>query len=1123
MIEFFRKNRGVSGSISILLSLLLLPIYSLAALLIESARYQSAKEQLNELTYLGELAILADYVDFLAENYDIYAFNGKNMNETFEEYVQNAYAKGTISTTKLADFLGLDEASCDVKFMYSAADPDVLEYQITQIGRFAMPADILSKNITLFSLVKSLEDKLKAVTKKLKLINAAADAYEDGTKIVETSVKMTNDTVKLKSAIGAYDTAYQDYINAAEKADWDSVKSDDFKLVYDKSSTDRDKAEKQAKELKKYNDLMSAIDANVKSYFDISNSDDRKKVEISLTDDEKDLFGIKDDGNIKLETVLDKLADQLSDYSGISVTSIGNYSQYNKIMKEALSSQSSDEKLVKAYDSFKNTKEALEKYNIFKAAADALYSSYGTYVTDMKAFTKSIKETIDSIDTINATNTEIYIDELNNDTVDASRAKYNYDQIKNSSEVGEEEKKVNEEAKKEAVKKRKESYDEAKKNKDYAMIGSNVMEQFAKNVSDTQLDEWKENLEKKIPGNSFVDGLPNLDSLDSTDSYIKAVEKIQNIDIKNKYKTVIKEYDFSTAMGLGGPAVSDPDGSAEKSLEQMMVDVISWQIGNKKELEINISQDTIDKYYNSFCESSLNPDESWFVTNDNDMSYYYSTGTLAFLTMYLGASSAAKNSVIETLMKLVKAFTHLFPENALLNNHIGNNRESVSGTNGVTFPSGMTFSDGSDRRTGAFNYAKSVLGEGSGGKLDISDNNSYYVYGSSNNSLYNSIFGGRQPGQSVQTLVEASGGFLESIDSIIKSVQGLRLIKLLFAIRDFFKSVGGFIKALIEFAIDVVQIIGAVINDIANGTTNVLSYIFDQLYIGYYINEHFKSRQTANITDFSTGKNATNEGCALKGGGQCCTNNRSFDGAQMEYILIGSPCEITNQRYAYFAILAFRLLVNLPVAAADKHVQKAMSNPLIGVIVLVGVDVIESKLDMMFMLCGQKVPIIKDKLNFYELDKFIDSIDTILSEEIKMQENKQMSWTMEKDKQTGRSYRKYKNNDVNKKITEQSQKSFGVGTNKNKMTSEGGILQLDYSWYINLLLLLYPADTKLLRAADLMQMEGMQKDPSFRLGDCYTYVAADVKAKFNPTLPLLTDGNDLTKLKPVESYQYNGY
>ncbi|MBR6338084.1 MAG: hypothetical protein IKR76_10215, partial [Ruminococcus sp.] len=434
-----------------------------------------------------------------------------------------------------------------------------------------------------------------------------------------------------------------------------------------------------------------------------------------------------------------------------------------------------------------------------------------------------------------------------------------------------------------------------------------------------------------------------------------------------------------------------------------------------------------------------------------------------------------------------------------------------------------TFEDGSEQRTDAFNYAKNVLGKDSGGKLNISGNNSYYVYGSSNNSLYNTIFGGRQPGKSVQKLVESSGKFLSSIDSIIKSIQGLRLIKLLFAIKDFFESIGGFFEALIEFAIDVVQIIGAVINDISNGTTNVLGYIFDQLYIGYYINGHFKSRQTAEITDFTLGKDAGNEGCNLKGGGQCCTNSRNFDGAQMEYILIGSPCEITNQRYAYFAILAFRLLVNLPVVISDKIVQKSMSHPLVGIIVVVGVDVIESKLDMMFMLCGQKVPIIKDKLNFYNLDKFIDSIGTILDEEVKMKENKQMSWTMEMDKKTGRSYRKYKNSDVNKKITEQTQKSFGVGTNDNKLKSDGGIIQLDYNWYINLLLLLYPANTKLLRVADLMQMEGMKKDSSFRLSDCYTYVAADVKAKFKPTLPLLTDGNDLTKLKPVESYQYNGY
>ena len=94
--------------------------------------------------------------------------------------------------------------------------------------------------------------------------------------------------------------------------------------------------------------------------------------------------------------------------------------------------------------------------------------------------------------------------------------------------------------------------------------------------------------------------------------------------------------------------------------------------------------------------------------------------------------------------------------------------------------------------------------------------------------------------------------------------------------------------------------------------------------------------------------------------------------------------------------------------------------------------------------------------------------------------------------------------------------SLGMGSSSAK-----GLLSLNYDWYINILLLLYPENVKLGRICDLMQMHGMEKKGTdFSLQDCYTYVYADVRADYSPLLPMTTDSGVFPSLRNV---QINGY
>ena len=592
MINFFHKHRGVSGSISIMLSLLLLPIYSLAALLIESARYQSAKEQLSELTFMGEMAILADYVSFLASDYDIYAFDGDKLKGSFESYVKEAQGRGYIDTTKLADFLGVDSAACDVHFMYSAADPDVLEYQITQIGKYAMPADILSK-VTLSALFKSIENRLKPIVNKLKLVNAVAGEIEDVTKYVYDTAKLYNDINKLETAVNDYNSKYNDYLNAAASANWSSIDSEAFRSVYNMSDNDRNKASKASQEADDYIIVMSDIDSSVKSYFNINNKNDRKKVEISLNDDDKKALGINDDGSVKLEDVLKKLYDKVKGYEKVTISSIESYSDFTTLTTQIKNSKKALDDKVTAYDNFKSTKEAIEKYNAYKASADDLCSKYESYASDLKDLTKSVTDFVDGYDTIKSANSQVYIDELNKAELEANKA--GNEAYKAKGQIDEQTKAK---AKEEAVKERKEAFEEAKKNKNYANIGTNTLEQFAANVSDNMIDQWTENLKRKVKGTTYIEGLPDLNNVNSADAYVDAVKKLQEKKIdSNDYKEIITKYDFKTALGIAPTQGTESSDEINKLMSEIEAYQVLVSLGKSGEINIEMKPEVIDKYY----------------------------------------------------------------------------------------------------------------------------------------------------------------------------------------------------------------------------------------------------------------------------------------------------------------------------------------------------------------------------------------------------------------------------------------------------------------------------------------------------------------------------------------------
>lgn len=67
--------KGTRGAISLLLALLLLPFYSLAAVLVEAGRYQSAVRALDGALGSSAFSVLANYDSYLKERFGLLALS----------------------------------------------------------------------------------------------------------------------------------------------------------------------------------------------------------------------------------------------------------------------------------------------------------------------------------------------------------------------------------------------------------------------------------------------------------------------------------------------------------------------------------------------------------------------------------------------------------------------------------------------------------------------------------------------------------------------------------------------------------------------------------------------------------------------------------------------------------------------------------------------------------------------------------------------------------------------------------------------------------------------------------------------------------------------------------------
>lgn len=201
---FNRYINGARGAISILLVIAVSPLLTIALMLVESARYQSAVELVKEVSNSSAFSTLADFDSHLEKRFGVFAVDQKkDLDVNFDSYM--AYND---------DLLGKDLTVTATTALgkYPLSYSEVLKKQIMENGALSVTTEVLTEGFDIDELLKKLRSALNLsdLTKEIETLQAGVDIATEVEKIIESLLKLPGQYTTYSNAYKNYKSAYED-------------------------------------------------------------------------------------------------------------------------------------------------------------------------------------------------------------------------------------------------------------------------------------------------------------------------------------------------------------------------------------------------------------------------------------------------------------------------------------------------------------------------------------------------------------------------------------------------------------------------------------------------------------------------------------------------------------------------------------------------------------------------------------------------------------------------------------------------------------------------------------------------------------------------------------------------
>jgi len=207
-----RYINGTQGAISLFLAFLLTPILSLSLLLVESARYQSMVQLVEEISDMCGLSTLSNYDSYLQERFGLLSVDQeKQIHDTFKAYLKE-------NTNMLGSAITLKDTSTS-SGAYALSNDQVLKQQIMEQSEIIVTAKTVFEGLDLDNLFDDLADKLNLDF--MKKLGEQADYLKATAELGDAVAKLVDQIQNLQKSKGKFDTAYQEYRKAWSSTDKD--------------------------------------------------------------------------------------------------------------------------------------------------------------------------------------------------------------------------------------------------------------------------------------------------------------------------------------------------------------------------------------------------------------------------------------------------------------------------------------------------------------------------------------------------------------------------------------------------------------------------------------------------------------------------------------------------------------------------------------------------------------------------------------------------------------------------------------------------------------------------------------------------------------------------------------
>ena len=325
---------GTQGVIAIFLAILMVPFATIGGALVNAARVDSAVAIFDEALCNASNSTLGTYDSFLRKRFGLLAMAqaqdewggeltqeavNKIIGETFDFYLEQ-------NTKSLSNtYLSYD---AEAKGEFPLANPSVLEYQIMEFGKYAVPTQMGIDAFSIDELFSKLEKMIPGYG-WFSLISSTAGLVDKGIALGEHIEALKKALENEKVAIETYYSKYQTFYNAISKY-FSLVSERDEKIAEINNMSD----EEIDNRIEQIDERLTELDEEVAA----SGQTWAIQEEVEALDEEKTkISGWRNDRAGSIQKIEDEYEQKLNEQKAVIKTGKKEYSSSIKNVRDKLS------------------------------------------------------------------------------------------------------------------------------------------------------------------------------------------------------------------------------------------------------------------------------------------------------------------------------------------------------------------------------------------------------------------------------------------------------------------------------------------------------------------------------------------------------------------------------------------------------------------------------------------------------------------------------------------------------------------------------------------------------------------------------------------------------------------